>query len=584
MKVNRNILWTSIFVDELVKLGIQHVCISPGSRNTPLTYSFAINKNIKTYVHIDERVSGFFAIGLARTIMKPVVVVCTSGTATAELYPAIIEAFQQRIPLIICTADRPGKLRFLGANQTINQQNLYKNHIRQYFDLDLPELSFEKLSLLKQITNDAVKISSITDKGPVHINFPFEKPFEPDSITDNVNPKLLVQLEDVETSFTIPMSEVSKRNSQLQEILKFLKTKKKVLLIVGPERNDKEFVDQISTLSSLMNYPIFADVASNLRFGLIDKENIIINYDAMLRSREISKIVKPDFILQFGRIITSKSLEDFLGNQNVPRYMINEYGDWFDPANKSIASVKMNPVDFCTEIVRSFKNNSDLTHENIWTEKLRLLDKSIDKLKTKIISNSNFPNESGIIEKLLSIIPNGSNIMVGNSMPIRDFDYFAGKYEKDITVFNNRGASGIDGIISTAFGIASESRKPTFLVIGDLSFYYDLNSLIIAKQLKIPLVIILINNSGGGIFEVLPIAKYSEVFANYFKVAHQLNFKKLVKGFDGFYKKVNSWDDFRLTVLKSIKRESLSVIEVETDAKQSLALRKKFWEAVKSVL
>jgi 2-succinyl-5-enolpyruvyl-6-hydroxy-3-cyclohexene-1-carboxylate synthase len=582
MKVNRNILWTSIFVDELVKQDIHHVCISPGSRNTPLIYSFAVNKKIKTYVHIDERVSGFFATGLARAINKPVVIVCTSGTATAELYPAIIEAYQQRIPLIVCTADRPGRLRFLGANQTINQPNLYKNHIRKYFDLDLPDLSIDRLNLLKSTAYNAVNISSTIDKGPVHINFPFEKPFEPDAYTDIFNPNILKELSFVETYKNISKKEIRSVNSHLNQIIDLIKKRKKVLLIAGPDISDFEFSNQIYKLSTLINCPIFADAASNLRFGEIDNKNIIINYDAMLRSKNISKKIKPELILQFGRIITSKSLEDYIAELNIPRYMINEYGDWFDPANKSIASIKMEPIIFCSEIIRILEDNSFERRENKWTKNLLLLDEKINILKSELISHSKFPNEPRITNELLKTIPTGSNIMIGNSMPIRDFDYFANKYESEFNIFNNRGASGIDGIVSTALGIAIESLKPTFLLIGDLSFYYDLNSLLIAKQLKIPLIIILINNDGGGIFEVLPIAKYKDVFSTFFKASPQLEFNSIVKGFGGFYKRVNSWVDFRSNIINAIKRKSFSVIEIKTDSKKSLALRKKFWEAVKS--
>jgi 2-succinyl-5-enolpyruvyl-6-hydroxy-3-cyclohexene-1-carboxylate synthase len=534
-------------------------------------------------VHIDERVSGFFAIGLARAINKPVVVVCTSGTATAELYPAIIEAYQQRIPLIVCTADRPGKLRFLGANQTINQQNLYKNHIRHYFDLDLPELSVDKLSRLKSIAYFSVKISTEYNVGPVHINFPFEKPFEPDSFTDNFNTDILSKLSIVPISDLKESKIVKSNRTHFKNIIRLLQTCERGLLIAGPDKFDLEFSNQISKVSNLLGYPIFADVASNLRFGNYDKKNVIINYDAMLRSKIIENKIKPEFILQFGRIITSKSLEDFLAKQNIPRYMINEFADWFDPANKSIASINMKPADFCSEILKLTGVAHTTKPNNRWIKKLRLLDEKIESLKSELVNSIPFPNELAITNELLKSIPSDSNIMIGNSLPIRDFDYFASKQDKDFKIFNNRGASGIDGIISTAFGIAAASNKPTFLLIGDLSFYYDLNSLLISKQLKIPLIIVLINNDGGGIFEVLPISKYSEIFSPFFKVSHQLDFKPFTKGFGGFYKKVNSWNDFSTSILGAIKRKSFSVIEVKTDAKKSLEQRRYFWKAVNSI-
>ena len=191
IKVNRNNLWARIFIDQLAALGVQYACISPGSRSTPLTFTLSKNRKIKSFVHIDERSSAFFALGLAKATGKPVIIVTTSGTAVAELYPAIIEAYQQRVPLIICTADRPSELIGTGANQTINQHNIFKNHIRWFRDLGLPSISETGLYHLQKIAIKAYQISLIEDRGPVHLNFPFRKPLEPFSYTDDVNKSIL---------------------------------------------------------------------------------------------------------------------------------------------------------------------------------------------------------------------------------------------------------------------------------------------------------------------------------------------------------------------------------------------------------
>ena len=187
IKVNRNNLWTRIFIDQLAALGVKHACISPGLRSTPLTYILSKNRKIKSFIHFDERSSAFFALGLAKATGKPVLVVTTSGTAVAELYPAIIEAYQQRTPLIICTADRPPELVGTGANQTINQHNIFRNHIRWFRDLGLPSISDTGFYHLQKIAIKAFRISSSEDKGPVHLNFPFKKPLEPFSYTDSVS-------------------------------------------------------------------------------------------------------------------------------------------------------------------------------------------------------------------------------------------------------------------------------------------------------------------------------------------------------------------------------------------------------------
>ncbi len=186
-KINRNYFWAETFIKELSSIGVKYACISPGSRNTSLTLAVASNKKIKSFVHIDERSSAFFALGIAKATNTPVILLCTSGTATAELYPAIIEAYQQRVPLIVCTADRPPELLNTGANQTINQSNLYKNHIRWFFDVGLPEPIPRRIRHIKAIAKRAVYESMVRSKGPVHLNFPFRKPFEPDIITDEVD-------------------------------------------------------------------------------------------------------------------------------------------------------------------------------------------------------------------------------------------------------------------------------------------------------------------------------------------------------------------------------------------------------------
>ena len=193
IKINRNYIWSNILVDQLAECGVKYACISPGSRSTPLTYSISQNIKIKTFVQVDERSSGFFALGLAKKSNSPVIVITTSGTATAELYPAIIEAYQSRVPLIVCTADRPSYLRNTGANQTINQDNIYKNHIRFFYDTGLPDLTLKSIKKFKGLLIKAFDIANRTDKGPVHFNLPFEKPLEPDSFTDTIEEKLLLE-------------------------------------------------------------------------------------------------------------------------------------------------------------------------------------------------------------------------------------------------------------------------------------------------------------------------------------------------------------------------------------------------------
>ena len=587
IKINRNVLWTETFVNELSFLGVKYASISPGSRNTPLTIAFAKNKKIKTYIHIDERSSGFFALGLAKASGTPVAIVCTSGTATAELYPAIIEAYQQRVPLIVCTADRPPELIDMGANQTINQINIYKNHIRSFVDVGLPSPTIAKIQKLKKITHRIVLESTTKSRGPVHFNFPFRKPFEPKTYTDEIDSKILSsankKLKLNKDNFQPLDKDVSKQ-SWFKTITGQIKKSKKGLIIIGPENYNSKFLKNCQSLSQKLGYPVLADGTSQLRFGRHPKDNIITVYDAFLRSNNFVKNHQPDIILQFGRTITSKGLDTFLEKCKASRYMINEYGDWFDPSDRSIGSYACKPYLFCEKMLDQIKLNGQHKKNNHWLNSFKKAEAVSLTLKNNIIDKSVFPNEGRIINEIIQAVPDDCRIMLSNSMPVRDFDYFASNTNKKIVIFNNRGASGIDGITSTALGIASAGNKPTILITGDLAFYYDLNGLLSARNYKIPLVVILINNNGGGIFEILPISNYKEIFNKYFIVPHNLDFSPFIKAYGGKYKRVRNWKDFNSSLKTAIGSKSFNVIEIKTNASKSLQIRKKFWNAVSDKL
>ncbi|MEE9449545.1 MAG: 2-succinyl-5-enolpyruvyl-6-hydroxy-3-cyclohexene-1-carboxylic-acid synthase [Ignavibacteriaceae bacterium] len=588
IKINRNNLWTEIFVKQLSSAGVKFACISPGSRSTPLTFSLAKNDKIKCFVNIDERSSAFFALGLAKASKTPVAVVTTSGTAAAELYPAIIEAYQQRVPLIICTADRPPELLNTGANQTINQYNLYNNHIRWFRNVGLPSLKKIKLRRLQQMALRAVEISTIKDKGPVHLNFPFRKPLEPFSFTDEVDSLLIKDIDrgikKIKPSKKKFDSEKLRRTKRFKEIADVITNEKKGIIIAGPIEYNFNVRKQLKNLSSLTGYPIIADASSHLRFKVSKNDKkILSNYHAFLRSSEFSISHKPKLILHFGRTPTSSALENFLENCDAPRYMINEFGDWFDPSRKSKAVVKFNPENFVTEIINHLtelnlkRNNSD------WSENFNKAEALAEKIKTEVIGKSTFPNEPGIIKNILEALPNKAHILIGNSLPIRDFDNYAACNKKDLLVYFNRGASGIDGITSTAIGIA-QLKEPAFLLTGDLSFLHDLNALPIANKYSAGLTIILINNNGGGIFESLPVSNDRSILKEYFLTPHNLNLKNIITSFGIEYKLVRSRAVLNDSIKGSVGNKKLKVLEIKTDAAKSFKLRNKYLEEVKNAI
>ncbi|OGV03567.1 MAG: 2-succinyl-5-enolpyruvyl-6-hydroxy-3-cyclohexene-1-carboxylic-acid synthase [Ignavibacteria bacterium RIFOXYB2_FULL_35_12] len=581
IKVNRNILWAETLVAEFVNAGVKYACISPGSRSTPLTYAFATNKKIKSFAIIDERSGGFFALGLAKAIIYPVVLVCTSGTAAAEFYPAIIEAYQNKIPLIVCTADRPPELQNVGANQTINQNNIYKNHIRWFADAGLPQVNKKRLNDIKNIARRAVVECSIKNVGPVHINFPFKEPFEPNSFTDEITQvelKIIRSISKISLNHDVGENPISKKTLQL--ISKKIKDNPKGIILIGLDSYAEGFFKECIKLSEQTGYPIFADAASNMRFSAHTNQNVLTSYDSYLRSEKFIKYHKPEFMIQFGRNFSSKALSNFIADCSSKKLLVNKFGDWNNPKDKSSSVAVCDPETFCRELSSLITHNAQQKNNKEWLNGFLEIEKAASKIKREIIETASFPNEIRIVSELIKAIPDGSNLMVSNSLPIRDLDLSVPLMKKRITIFHNRGASGIDGIISTALGIAQSSKRKTYLLTGDLAFYYDLNSLLTAKKYSIPLTIILINNNGGRIFEVLPISNYKKIFEKYFVTPHDLEFKVFIQAYGGNYKLVKNWQNFRRLLKQAANNNSFSVLELKTNAVESLSLRRKYFEKV----
>lgn len=585
IKVNRNILWAQIFINQLAALGVRYACISPGSRSTPLTYVLSKNRKIKSFINIDERSSAFFALGLAKSTGKPVIVVTTSGTAVAELYPAIIEAYHQRTPLIICTADRPPELIGTGANQTINQHNIFRNHIKWFRDLGLPSMSEVGFHHLQKVAFKAYRISSVEDRGPVHLNFPFRKPLEPFSYTDVVNKRIYrfkpQRYVNNKIANHSAVSEVAKTSGRIiDELIKY----DKGIIIAGPMEYDREVINSIKKLSALLQYPVFTDGLSQLRFNINQKEkNIIANFNSILKSEKFVHEHDPEIILQFGRTPTSSMLESFLEETKANRYLINSFGDKFDPARNAKAILAIEPKFFCHYLTSKLNEKKIIRHKSSWLQDFIYADEISEKVKARIIDKAKFPNEVSIILEIFKSIPSGSNVFIGNSLPVRDLDNFLSNTSKRLTVQFNRGASGIDGITSTALGVAL-NNKPTILITGDLSFLHDLNALAIAAKYSIPLTIIVINNNGGGIFESLPIAEKVKQFREYFITPHNLELAAIVKSFGINYQFIADRSKLRLHLKNSLSKIVPSVLELQTNAGKSVELRNKYFNEVKKKL
>ncbi len=570
--INLNYFWTSLFVEQVAALGVKNVCISTGSRNTPLTLAFAENKKIKKYIHVDERSCGFFALGLAKYTNSPIAIVTTSGTAVAELYPAIIEAYIQRIPLIICTADRPSYLRNTGANQTINQDNIFVNHIRKFIDFGLPYLTKKNLNEFCEKIVKTVSIATKENSGPVHLNFPFVKPLEPNTFTEKISFKI--------SDFIISEKRNYRNKINEKDFLEFLETLKNAerpLIHCGWDNFNNEFYKSLQKFSTKNNIPIFVDGTSELRFIKSGNKNIISNHTAFIENID----EEPDLIIHLGNAPTSQIMLRYFENSKAERILINEFGDIKDPSTNKGRIIKCNPLLLLNKMLDE-ENLSP--KKNDWLKKIQNCEVVSEKIKHRFLANLKFGSEPKVSFEILNCIEPNSNVFISNSLPIRDFDYFASKRKLGLKIFTNRGASGIDGIISTASGIAATSKNQTYLIIGDLAFYHNVSALSTLNELKIPLKIILVNNNGGGIFNMLPIANDKENFEEYFITAQNLEFSKIVKAFGGNYYLPKTWHSFKKYLIGVSKNKNFSVIEIQTDSIKSVEQRKDYWEQVKAIL
>ncbi|MFH0733269.1 MAG: 2-succinyl-5-enolpyruvyl-6-hydroxy-3-cyclohexene-1-carboxylic-acid synthase [bacterium] len=578
--ININYLISSVFIKRLQALGVKHALISPGSRNTPLVCVLAECTEITKTVIIDERSSSFFALGTAKVSNTPVLIVTTSGTAVAELYPAIVEAYQNRIPLIICTADRPAELLDCGANQTINQDNIFANHIRMYYNIKQFNTTEESLNKLLDITEEVYLIATRFDSGPVHINFPFDKPLEPESFTTNINSDVFEKInESVNkpiTDFSNNYNLVSKKITNVAEKLKSLR---KGIIIVGPGNYSTEFFDQCLLFAKMFNFPIFADALSSFRFYKSSNKFLLNNYPIFLANELIFEKLQAEIIIQFGKTPTAKYLLEYFGKSNAYKILINTFGGLFDPSKSADLILGIDELKFLKTLLSDL-NEFDLSPNSTWFDLIKGLDDIAETVKSKTIIDADFPFEGKIVLEVLKNVPQNSNLVLANSMPPRDLDYYAGSVDNNVTVYCNRGASGIDGNTATAAGIAANCLQNTYFITGDLSFLHDIGSLFVLKQQDIRLCVVLINNNGGGIFNMLPISKNENVFEKYFLTPHNLSFKEIVKGFGGNYCIINSWEHLKTELAKFEISTGYTILEIQTNSQISAIARNNYKQAV----
>jgi 2-succinyl-5-enolpyruvyl-6-hydroxy-3-cyclohexene-1-carboxylate synthase len=559
---NRNYAATVPFVEALANLGLRHVAITPGSRNTPLAFAFAANGTITDTSHHDERSAAFFALGMAKATGKPVALVSTSGTAAAEYLPAIVEAKNARVPLIVLTADRPPELRDVGSPQTINQSGMYGGAVKRAYEAPVPDATDEIVAAFAALAGRAWSAALDTPAGPVHINFPFRDPMAPTSIPGQVPSDLQTPLYPSYFAAS-PLSPSPKASRQTVAALEG----KRVLIVAGPT-DDPDLAPAIAALADAVACPVIADPLSGLRTGGHSHNAVVASGDWLARRGDLDGELLPEVVLRFGAPPTSKSLNSWLtANRQIPQILVDDTG-WRDPGASASTILRANGVPVAHALADAVS-----PVDPGWLDSWRSVDDAIASLL-----DVPFPSEPAAAQALNHGLPDGSLLYVASSMPIRIVDGYFRPTETDLRILGNRGANGIDGFISSALGAATGTARPTFAYCGDLSLLHDLTALVTAGRLEIPLTMVLVNNDGGGIFHLLPQVDYPEWFERHLGTPHGLDFARISDAF-GIEHHLPT-NQAELAGLISTPANATRLIEIQTDRAESADLLREMWNRV----
>ena len=547
--------YIAALVDEFYQLGVRHAVFSPGSRSTTMAMLFKEHEGFETYMNIDERSASFMALGIAKAHKEPTVLVCTSGSAVSHYLPAVLEAQYSGVPLIVLSADRPHTLLHVGAPQTVDQHKIFGTAVNYFEELAVPQEA-HYYTYPRQVARKAYMKAMDTKKGPVHINVPLFEPLVPELSRNH--------FEAGRSSFKVVKSNYSDIFA-CGEGNNLLERYERILILAGPQIDIDE-AEMIRSFGESLQAPILADPLSNIR-GCGTSKVVISTYDALLAGQAFWHELKPDCVIQFGQIVVSKRVQQMVASwDNVEYIEVNATMDSMNPTGKTTMHIQAS-IDVFTNLY-GVKNDSP-AYLGKW-QHLETAGKQ--KLGTAIEEPSCF--EGRTIRELQQHISDNAQVLIANSMSIRDFDYFWFSGESKAVLYGNRGVNGIDGTISTALGLAANGR-PTYLVTGDLSLFHDLNGLAVAKTHNLNLTIILHNNDGGGIFEYLP-QKGTKHFDYLFSTSQGLDYSGAAKLYGCGYTKISSPNELSFVLAKIGQESGVHIIEIPTNREYSRELHKKY--------
>ncbi len=531
--------------------GVRQVVISPGSRSTPLALLVKRESDLQYFVAVDERSAGFLALGLAKSSQQPVALLCTSGTAAANFYPAICEAEASNVPLVVLTSDRPPELRNVGAPQTMSQNQLYADHVKFFVEMALPESTplMLRYSFWQGFQLATRAMTGV--KGVVHANIPLREPLLPD-LTQN-------------TPIDLSLTQTSTQNLIAQGWFQ-----KKGMIVLGGERSLAE-ARLALTLANYLGWPIVGDPLTQLANSEGDGQNHLKQADVIFdEARDLPEV---EVILRFGKVPVTKNVMFYLRDSQAMQILFDETQQWPDYLYRSQYLIAESLTEVAQQLLQSTPNR-DQDYLQAWQNLQKLASQAIDETSEQFAFH-----ESQLAMILMKTLARGEQLFVANSNAIRLVDRLSGVSEASFQVFGNRGVNGIDGILSTVAGLAMQTKERTYLLVGDLTLFHDMNGLQLLKAYQLPVTIILLNNNAGGIFSFLcQRSLTADDFDPLFATPLDLDFSQVAKTYELAYQKVESEADFEQAIATSRKLTGANMIELTSQAQVPVD----FWQAVLS--
>lgn len=570
---NQNTALASALIEELARCGVRRAVLSPGSRSSPIAIALDREPGISLSVVLDERSAGFVALGLGIASGGPAIVACTSGSAAANLHPAVVEADQAGVPLIVLTSDRPPELRGIGAGQTIDQIGLYGSAVRWFSEVGNHQADDAGV-LHMRATGGRTYAEAVQGRGPVHLNLSWRDPLGPEEHRYQVTATDPIALDGRSNRrpLTVPIEGREPGDALLDALSEAATRAKRGAIIVG-RHLEPDLPEAIAALSRSTGFPILAEPTSQLRFGPHDREAVISAYDLISRARPAD--LEPDLVFRFGDMPTSKPLRAWIDSLRVDQIVVDPPGHWNDPTRRAGAFVRADALGLAVAVAERTESSD---HE--WVDRWIAAEAAAQEVVDLILDGAGPLSEPGILRELGGVLAEGDQVLLASSMPVRDAEAFLRGGEAAVRFFSNRGANGIDGTLSTGSGIAA-GGVGTWIVLGDLAFAHDLGGLAAIAAADVPIRILVIDNGGGGIFDFLPQAGQLEDdrFERLFTTPSTLDFERAAGLFDIPYAAIESFDD-----LADLASQPLVVAHARVDRSRNVELHRKLAEAVANAL